>query len=189
MRNGIKNQIFLLTVLLQFISVSGWAAQPMCNALADCQTLHAHVDARIEALQAGQIPVFLDTVEDASGRVKYLNQRDAIQYCASQGNHLPNARELARLSTSHGAKGIVGSCGSDSKCYPVQATNADGTHDKLYLSYDGYQSPAGDLGNNWFWSSSSSSNPAFGFILIGDNGSIDRVGWINNNAVLCVAGP
>ena len=83
-----------------------------------------------------------------------MNQYDAVSYCANQGMHLPSARELAQLSASLGAAGISE---TPKGYYLVSAKNADGKVDNFYFNYSGYKRPQGDLGNNWFWSSSVSS--------------------------------
>ena len=147
------------------------------------------MDARIKELWVGQMPAFLDIAKDAYGKVKFMNQANAVQYCSAQGAHLPSARELAQLAMSLGAKGIVDSCGSENKCYSVKATNANGSSDSFNYSYAGYETPDGDLGKYWFWSSSVNSNYSDNaFYFIGDNGYVDNYYRNNFNAVLCVSG-
>ncbi len=115
-----------------------------------------------------------------------MTQSDAMSYCANQGMHLPSARELAELSASLGAAGISET--PKAGYYLVSAINADGKSDKFYFSYAGYKRPAGDLGNNWFWSSSvDSSNSDYAYYLYGINGFVD-VFFLDHNklAVRCV---
>ena len=171
-------QFMLLGGLILLISANGKATQG---------------DARITEFQAGQIPAFLDIARHANGKVKYMNHKDAVQYCANQGAHLPSTRELAQLSTSLGAKGIVDSCGTDKNCRKIiYIHNTDDSKDEFYFSSSGYSRPAGDLGNNWFWSSSVYSGFYYPFIFDGFNG---HVGGINTDApdssnieaVLCVS--
>lgn len=135
---------------------------------------------------------FLDIARDMNGKVMYMNQSEAIKYCANQGAHLPSARELAQLSMSLGAKGIVDSCGYDKRtCYKVDSIeNADGSKDEFYFDYSGFEIPTGDLGDKWLWSSSVKSfNPDFAFVFHRHFGSIVyENGNYNNFAVLCVAG-
>ena len=119
-----------------------------------------------------------------------MGQADAIQYCWIEGAHLPSARELAQLSMSLGATGIMVSCGSDSLCHPVNETNPAGS-DSFNFSYAGYQRPPGDLGNNWFWSSSVYSYyPDSALGLSGFDGRIQTFypGITENIAVRCVSG-
>jgi hypothetical protein len=138
---------------------------------------------------AFEVPVFLEIARNVNGKVKYMSQEEAAQYCASQGARLPSARELTQLSVSLGAKGIVDSCGSEWSCAKRKhIQNADGTNDEFYFNYSGYQPPAGDLGNNWFWSSSVDSRyPEFGFFFNGVDGGIFMNLWVNRrHAVRCV---
>lgn len=144
------------------------------------------VTARAEQL------TFLDIARDASGEVMYMKRSDAVQYCANLEAHLPSARELAQLSMSLGAKGIVDTCHSVQDCYEIGSIqNTDGSEDKFYFSFSGYQRPAGELGNNWFWSSSVTRfNPYIAFVLDGRPGYIETADGINYRlAVRCVVGP
>jgi len=179
----------ILGLALTATVTAGASASQFRSATA-CQARIAQNQATLKQLQSGQAPtpVFLDLVKNADGSVKTMNQSDAVHYCASQGAHLPSARELAQLSTSLGAKGIVDSCGSsDISCYSVKATNADGNEDSFEFSYDGYQRPAGEMGNNWFWSSSAYSNVSdFAFFLNGSGGEVAYVYRNGHYAVRCV---
>ncbi len=118
-----------------------------------------------------------------------MSQSDAVHYCASQGAHLPSARELAQLSTSLGAKGIVDGCGStDISCYSVKATNTDGNEDRFDFSSAGYRRPEGELGSNWFWSSSTHPRiSAFAFFLNGSDGDVVYIYRNGLYAVRCVS--
>jgi hypothetical protein len=60
-----------------------------------------------------QTPSFLDIARNGDGSVKLMSQKEAFDYCANRGAHLPSARELAQLSMSFGARGILPSCDSD----------------------------------------------------------------------------
>jgi uncharacterized protein (TIGR02145 family) len=149
----------------------------------------------LKALQAGQAPRFLDIAKNADGSPNLMPQSEAIAYCKDpnqvpQPAHLPSARELAQLSTSLGAKGIVDKCeGSDQKCYTISAINVDGSQDTFNFSYDGYQRPSGELGKNWFWSSSVSSYYSYSaYYLYGVNGSVYYDYRYDYNAVRCVSG-
>ncbi len=163
-------------------------AAPVCNTLPECQQLKENVDARIQELQAGLAPQFGDIVRHADGSINYMSQSVAISYCAGKGMHLPSARELAQLATSMGAAGFSE---TPKKGYQaVQAWNADGEDDVFYFSSVGYKSPAGDLGNNWFWSSSRYSvNPQRSYNLYGKGGDlILNERYFNYFAVRCVVG-
>jgi hypothetical protein len=128
-------------------------------------------------VMAAQMPVFLDIARDTNGRLKYMDHSDATRYCANRGARLPSIRELAQLSMSLGAKGIGESCGTDKSCYKFSnIQNADGSKDEFYYSFSGYQRPAGDLGNNGFWSSSRLVNSGYydnAFFFGGGRGDIN----------------
>jgi hypothetical protein len=138
--------------------------------------------------QAARMPQFLDVARNADGSVRCMTQADAIQYCLNQGAHLPSARELAQLAMSLGARGIVESCGSDMNCYPVNATNADGSSDAFNFSYTGYRRPAGELGRNWFLSSSVAPYDSnYVFYLYGVYGFVYHYYRGGDSAVSCVS--
>ena len=189
----------LLPVLIvNLLAVSGYAAD-VCKTLPECQQLKiqlsaslAAVDARIQALQPS--PQVGDIARNTDGSIRYMNQADAINYCTSQGQHLPSARELAQLAQSLGAAGISET--AKDGYYQVSAKNADGKADTFYFSYAGYNRPAGDLGNNWFWSSSVNSDDSYNaFYLYGLNGVVGNFGVVGSdlrdydgNAVRCARG-
>lgn len=148
-------------------------------------------DVRIQTLQP--TPQFGDIVRNIDGSILYMNQADAINYCASQGQHLPSARELAQLAQSLGALGISETAKDGYS--QVSAKNADGKADTFYFSYVGYNRTAGDLGNNWFWSSSVNSDVSgYVFVLIGfgDIYNVQRSKYSSDysffNAVRCARG-
>ncbi len=173
-------------------AVTAGASASQCRTVTACQASIAQDQATLKQPQSGQAPTpgFLDIVKNADGSVKTMNQSDAVDYCTSQGAQLPSARELAQLSTSLGAKGIVDACGSsDISCFSIKATNADGNEDSFDFSYAGYQRPAGEMGNNWFWSSSAYSNVSdFAFFLNGSGGEVAYVYRNGHYAVRCVSG-
>jgi hypothetical protein len=137
-----------------------------------------------------------------------MNQYDAERTCREQGTRLPTARELAVYSQSLGARGIretahPGVVTSDTTVraeieqmdrdgyYPIYVANSSGQIAvDFYFNYSGYQRPAGDLGNLWFWSSSVHpvvSDSAYS--LDGDGGYIayvSRSDGTYNSAVRCV---
>lgn len=116
-----------------------------------------------------------------------MNQADAMSYCANQGMHLPSARELAQLSASMGAAGISET--AKDGFYQVSVKNADGKADSFYFSYAGYKRPAGDLGSNWFWSSSVGSGSSdVAYDLHGGYGALVYDLRNYEGAVRCVVG-
>ena len=136
-------------------------------------------------------PAFLDIARDASGKVLYMGQSEAVQYCSDRGAHLPSARELAQLSMSLGADGFVDACIPNNHCYKVSyIQNADNSTEEFFFRVLGYHRPAGDLGANWFWSSSVDSKyPYAGFALFGPYGDINPLYRDSQiSAVRCVTG-
>ncbi len=111
----------------------------------------------LAGLSAAADPQFGDIVRNTDGSIRYMNQSDAINYCTSQGQHLPSAREFAQLAQSLGAAGISETA-KDGYYQDVSAKNADGKADSFYFSNAGYKRPAEDSGDNGFWSSSVSSH-------------------------------
>jgi hypothetical protein len=121
---------------------------------------------------------------------------------------LPTARELAVYSQSLGARGIretahPGVVTSDTTVraeieqmdrdgyYPIYVANSSGQRAvDFYFNSSGYQRPAGDLGNLWFWSSS--VHPVFSdsaYNVNGVNGvfGLDlRSPYSDGSAVRCV---
>jgi hypothetical protein len=139
------------------------------------------------------------------GSIRYID-RDAAMTACPQGTHLPTIRELAELSKANGAKGILELNQLDPKkklpagYYGVHgAINPDGKKDSFYYNPSGYVRPSGDLGKNWFWSSSIDSLDCFdyqicNYFMYGNSGSIFYGGpnaWGTSdslkNAVRCVA--
>lgn len=165
----------------------------VCSTLEECLKLRDLVDARIRELQP--TPVIGDIVRNTDGSIRYMNQYDAVQYCANQGMHLPSARELAQLSMNLGAKGILEMHDIKNGHVPegyhhVKAKNADGKDDSFYFNDVGYQPTKGDLGHSWLWSSSVCSDISdFAYGQSGDYGSIGFViRYDDNVAVRCAAG-
>ena len=209
----------LLPVLIvNLLAVSGYAAD-VCKTLPECQQLKtqlsaslAAVDARIQALQPS--PQIGDIARNTDGSIRYMDQADAINYCACDSdharkdlgcttapnsNHLPSARELAQLASQHCTSDLLGKepCGAagisetaEDGYKQVSAKNADGKNDSFYFNYSGYQQPAGDLGNNWFWSSSVNSIDSDGaFDLYGGYGFVGNVSRRKfSDAVRCARG-
>lgn len=195
----------LLSILvLSFVTCGAYAATVDNCTLTDCGVLKVSLDARISKLQAGIAPAFGSIVKmdetsekycsfgSKAGGICYMTQPKAIEYCASQQNHLPSAREIAlNVQKEFGAKGIVESCGKDSNCYNIIAKNLDKSIEEFYFSYSGYSRPVGDLGNNEFWSSSIYSEwTDVGFAFSGIYGDVSYYYGIRDYgaAVRCAVG-
>lgn len=156
-------------------TITAQAAEPQCtlrSTIAECQERIVQDQKILKQLNVARMPTFLDIAKNADGSVKYMSHADATQYCSNQGAHLPSARELSQLSMSLGARGIVDSCSSYNKCQYVGARNADGSSDRFYFSYAGYQLPAADIRKDLFWSSGYLGNSDYAFILDGNDGDI-----------------
>ena len=116
--------------------------------------------------------------------VCYMTQLKAIEYCKSQHEHLPSAKDLAKLSGDRVSET------PKEGYHEIDVRNADGKPAIFYVSRASYQRPAGDLGNNWFWSSSvDSSYSDYAFVLNGgDGGDVVNGNRDYYNAVRCVRG-
>jgi hypothetical protein len=113
-----------------------------------------------------------DIAKDKNGKVLYMNHPDAVKYCEKDGKRLPTVREQALLSQSMGSKGLKETTFADIKTSDAKVSaeitqmNKDGyyafykknqageTVVDFYFNYNGYKKPTGDLGENYFWSSS-----------------------------------
>ncbi len=92
------------------------------------------------------------------GIIQYMTQTEALNACPA-GTHLSTIRELAGMSQSMGAKGILET--SEVKdgnvpdgYYLVYGKNPDGGYDKFYFNNNGYKRPEGYFGPVRIWSSS-----------------------------------
>lgn len=206
--------VLSLAVGAQLLSLRA-EAQVVCGTLVECRTMESQtqatlgrIQARIRELEGSTGSGLGDILRDANGRVRHMSQYDAERTCREQGTRLPTARELAVYSQSLGARGIretahPGVVTSDTTVraeieqmdragyYPIYVANSSGQiavdfyHDTL-----GYQRPAGDLRNLWFWSSSVRpvySGYAYG--LSGLNGGLYyyyRSHYDDDNAVRCM---
>ena len=113
-----------------------------------------------------------DILRDADGNIRRMSQYAADLACHEQGSRLPTARELAIYSQGLGARGIretnyPGVVTTDALVtaeieqmqaggyIPIVVENAHGQWVvDFYFNLAGYQRPAGDLGNDLFWTSS-----------------------------------
>ena len=161
--------------------------------VSQAQATLARIQARIRELEGSASPGRLgDILRDTAGNVRHMSQFDAERTCRELGARLPTARELAVYSQSLGARGIretthPGVVTTDSTVsaeieqmdrdgyYPISVANSSGRRAvDFYFNNSGYQRPAGDLGNYWFWSSSvhpDYSNSAY--LLNGFHGYVD----------------
>jgi hypothetical protein len=155
----LKNLKFALSVL----SVVAGTQLPMSVAQARSETLVKDV-----------MPNLTGIAKDADGSILKMNQEDADRYCRYLGLRLPTARELALYSQSQGARGI----GKPKKrgYNLVLGSDSSGNEDRFSFLVNGYERPTGELGNNWFWSSSVYPDDShlaylmdgrFGFIYLG----------------------
>ena len=206
--------VLSLAVGAQLLSLRA-EAQVVCGTLAECRTMESQtqatlgrIQARIRELEGSTGSGLGDILRDAKGRVRHMNQYDAERTCREQGTRLPTARELAVYSQSLGARGIretahPGVVTSDTTVraeieqmdrdgyYPIYVANSSGQRAvDFYFNYSGYQRPAGDLGNLWFWSSS--VHPVYSYGAYFVSGSVGGVGNVNRSsgddgsAVRCV---
>lgn len=183
-------RLFLVSIM-NFVAVSAVASE-VCTTLPECQhmktqltTSLAAVNAKIQQLKPS--PQFSDIARHHNGSPKYMTQSEAIEYCKKRGQHLPSAKELASLPSTLGAVGIS-ETKIDQSCFPVNAKNRDGTVDSFYICISGYTRPLGDLGNNWFWSSSADLTiGGNGYGLSGTFGGISsfNLGFMERGAVRC----
>lgn len=178
------NQLFFILVL-SIVSSGSYATIVDNCTLPECLNLKVRLDLRIQKLQSEIAPALGSVVKKDSASEKYcsrksktggicfMTQQKAIDYCASQQNHLPSTREMALLSIRLGAKGIVDACGNDDDCNRIKVENLDKTIDEFYFSNSGYRPPEGELGKIWIWSSSISVYSRAGSVFDGTNGRID----------------
>jgi hypothetical protein len=142
--------------MLVLLALNGAAnvaqAAELCNTIDACRALQTEVEARLAVLIKNSAPNLTDIAKNADGSVRHMTQYDADNYCRSQGQRLPTARELALYAQSLGAQGISETAKDGYDL--VKGSDSAGHPDNFYFSNQGYQPPAGDLGKSWFWSSS-----------------------------------
>ena len=115
---------------------------------------------------------YSDLARDTDGSILNMSQYDADAYCKSRNSRLPTARELAHISMRMGSSRIRETVYPDvsSKDMAVSVEieqmrkegfsvfyrpNAAGQPAvDFYFQASGYHVPAGNLGLNYFWSSS-----------------------------------
>ena len=92
------------------------------------------------------------------GTIRRMSQVKALRACP-EGTHLPTIREMAAAGHGLGARGLLEPEEAKAANYPegyakIDSINANDNEDEFYFNYNGYKTPAGDLGKNWFWTSS-----------------------------------
>ena len=204
---------FSILATASAVGITAFAAD-VCTTLPKCLDLRDQVEAQIQKFLAGTIPVFGEIVKKDSSiekicfHVGYANSclmtyENALNYCSNLepkgSQHLPSARELALLSASLGAKGILEvdeykakkAAGENvSDYYLVDTQKADGSlDDQFYFNPSGYKRPAGELGQEGIWSVSISPRyPEGVFTLNAENGAVGYY-WFRRDvmtAVRCV---
>ena len=116
-----------------------------CHTIEDCQQ-------QIAERKAAQAKLLKEVTPELTGILTGVSQYEAERICRNEGMRLPTARELALVAQSLGAEGISETRKDGYRL--IRGTDSAGNPDNFYFSYKGYQRPAGDLGNKWFWSSS-----------------------------------
>lgn len=189
-------------------------AVSLCTGTLDkCEEALEQSQAELQVLLNGTIPSIdqdLVRVTDESKSfcayrekgICFMTQAKAIEYCFTQGKHLPTAREWAVFATSKmkpGAGGLIEikeydqlvRDGKDVSGYYNYIGKNPGSKidDSFYFNYIGYNKESGDLGKLFFWSSTDfTSNPNSGFNFHGTDGYIGSDYFGNSNAVRCAAG-
>ncbi|MGK5083042.1 hypothetical protein WDW37_07025 [Bdellovibrionota bacterium FG-1] len=144
--------VFLGVMAAVQLSTGAARAAEVCDTLDACRVLQAKAEARIEVLSKNFVPDLTDIVRNADGKVRHMYQTEADSYCRNQGQRLPTTRELALYAQSRGAQGISETPKFDYDL--IKGSDSLGNPDNFYYSNRGYQRPAGDLGSQYFWSSS-----------------------------------
>lgn len=177
-----KKGLIVGLMMLGLFEKNGLAQTKHCHTIEDCQNLKVEIEADQTVLLKNITPELTDIVKTG------VSMYTAEWICADLGMRLPTARELALVSQSMGAQGISETKKDGYRL--IKGSDIYGNPDHFYFSHIGYKTPAGDLGNKWFLSSSvhpDNSKNAYG--LMGGNGNIDydsRSSNYHNNAVRCV---
>jgi hypothetical protein len=82
---------------------------------------------------------------DPGGHLMKMNQNEALKACADHEMHLPTIKEWMKECSPSGPMHSIATF--------VTAKNADGTKDE-FSAVCPYKPLAGEMGKNWFWSSS-----------------------------------
>ena len=150
---------------------------------------------------------FMDHYE-ATGIDKQSGKKVRPDVCAVHGAHLPTILELAQISESFGAAGVLKNADGTIVSYEqarkiqmafgyqlVKAINPDGSKNEFYYSFQGYHRPQGLLGDRRFWSSSIPDWEEFSkyaYIFLGINGNANLFSEFENlrtltNPVRCIS--
>jgi hypothetical protein len=187
-----QSKVLALLGLAVLGTIGQAKADPICNTIQECRQMRSQIESRIRELQNGDEQmtrttitgavftkitdrehfegawqdqsgmIWGNTVKNANGSDRGMNQIQATEYCQSIGAQLPSREDFARLREYMGAQ--------------------SGTYRRGYLP----QILPG-LADNWYWSSSffpSDSN--YAFIFVGYDGDIHDGNRLNFSAVRCV---
>jgi hypothetical protein len=182
-------------MMLGLFATTVQAETKHCHTIEDCRKQIAERNADLAELLKNVTPELTGILKT---RVTWQQAKDVCDnHKDTNGNNdyrLPTARELAQVSQSLGAQGIievkdVSEKDKENGYYLLKGSDSEGNSDHFYFSHKGYERPAGDLGIKWFWSSSVHphfSNSAYS--LYGVWGHVDYVGRSvdSNSAVRCV---
>jgi len=210
MKNRNWAQSAAVGAVITMSSIFGQAALagPICETVEECRAMRDQGDARLQELLKNALPAFGDLVKESDGSIRRMNQYQAEQYCKDNNSRLPSARELALLSQSLGAKGILDTAFAEVSVengyvvteisrmwgdgyYAIYRKNK--SYEKVvdfYFNDTGYQAPQGEQGNEWIWSSSVHPDGSYdAYSLRGRDGSFYHSTRAHlAYAVRCVAG-
>jgi hypothetical protein len=115
---------------------------------------------------------FSEILRDQNGQIIYAYQDTAMKMCAERGQHLPTAREMAKLSVSRGSKGILEAAPGESSDYKmIHSQNPNGQIDNFYFSFQGYKRPLNEMEMHCAWTSS--KNGDFKVVFYPSSGGLD----------------
>lgn len=90
------------------------------------------------------------------GEACRLSQRQAEQFCAAMGMHLPTSREFAAYAVSKGAKGLIEKPAGavPEGYYLVASVNPGNQRDDFYFNHAGYNVERGAMKGEMIWTAS-----------------------------------
>jgi hypothetical protein len=139
--------------------------------------------------------------------VCFMSQKNAIQYCQDQKQHLPTAREIIGYTTIHGGRGIVETAFPEVDYNDPRVKNewdqnalvgvlrrgqAGVISIDFYVDPTGYSIPNPEVGQLWFWTSDvypfpEGSPPYYlSYLLEGNTGNMWTASPEFSLAVFCV---
>ena len=166
-----KKTITLGLMLFGLFATSVQAQTKHCHTVEDCQQ-------QIAERKADLAELLKDVTPRLTGILKAgVSQHEAEDICRDKGMRLPTARELALDAIARKALPSSAISETEKDGYSlVKGSDSEGNPDHFYFSNKGYQPPAGDLGNKWFWSSSVLPDySVYAYVINGVNGVIDYV--------------